>query len=79
MHEWRSLIPQSNYYYQIYHNGRHTQKAKPVQGISHKKEHCNYKIQQTKIRLQNYTVVQKHQLTYTGKMNAGRILGLDHV
>ena len=46
------------YYYQIYHNGRHTQKAKPVQGVSHKKEHYNYKnIQQTN----NYKTAQQYK------------------
>ena len=48
----------SYYYYQIYHNGRHTQKAKPVQGVSHKKEHYNYKnIQQTN----NYKTAQQYK------------------
>ena len=32
----RSGLP-SYYYYQIYHKGRHTQKEKPVHGVSHKK------------------------------------------
>jgi len=27
------------YYYQFYHKGRHTQKAKPVQGVSLTKKH----------------------------------------
>ena len=45
-------------YYQIYHNGRHTQKAKPVLGVSHKKEHYNYKnTQQTN----NYKTAQQYK------------------
>jgi len=28
----------TSFYLQIYHNGRHAQKAKPVQGVSHKQK-----------------------------------------
>jgi len=33
-----AILDRYYYYYQIYHNRRHIQKAKPVQDVSHKKK-----------------------------------------
>jgi len=66
-------------YYQIYHKGKYnTQKAKSVQGVSHKKEHY-IQLQKCNKHLQSYTdaKISIHNM-YNDTMNAGRIFGLNY-
>ena len=44
--------------YRIYHNGRHTQKAKPVQGVSHKRT-----LQLQKYNKQTNKITKQHSDT----------------